>query len=72
MSRKSKGSHQFVFSTADKLVYEDLNFDRYEESIEQLGLESIRKYIEDEALNVQAEQENNVSKIIIRRRRHSI
>ena len=66
MSRRSRHSHQFAFQTADELAFEKLNFGRYEESIDQLNEEAIRQYIEQEAHAVQAERENDVSKIAFR------
>ena len=61
MSRRSRDSTKFAFYEADKLEFKELNYNRYEEPIEQLSEALIRKYIEEEAKAVQAERENDVS-----------
>ena len=63
MSRRSRDSHKFAFHEADKLEFNELNFNRYEESVEQLTEGLIRAYIEGEAKAVQAERENDVSQV---------
>lgn len=49
MSRRSRQSHQFAFQRAETLVFNNLNFGAYEESIDQLKAETVRTYIMDEA-----------------------
>lgn len=63
MSRRSRHSHQFAFQTPEELTFENLNFARYEENIDQLKEADIIAYIEEEAQAVKAERDNDVSKI---------
>ena len=61
-SSKSSKSRTFAAVTADELVHEDMDFDKWGADLFDDADEAlIRKYIEDEAHAVQAKKQSDVS-----------